>query len=85
MPCEHVDLGDGVHAIIKRPNERPRHCSVCKRLLRKWKLCDFPTGTGKNKTCDKVLCEACATHREPDTDYCPTHACLFTPEGRLRL
>jgi hypothetical protein len=40
---------------------------------------------GKSKTCDRVLCRACAVHKEPDIDYCPEHARLLTPEGKLRL
>lgn len=88
MSCEIVKLPGGATALVKRPNQRPRHCSVCKRLLKQWKLCDFPTGSareGKPRTCDRVLCTACATHRDPDLDYCPAHAAMMTPEGRLRL
>ena len=85
MPCEHVDLGNGVHALIRRPNQRPRHCSVCKRPLRDWKLCDFPTGIGKSQTCDRVLCLSCADHRPPDTDYCPEHGRMVGPGGKLKL
>ena len=38
-----------MHALIKRGAARPRHCSACKRLLKQWELCDFPTGPGKTK------------------------------------
>lgn len=83
MPCEAVKLPGGGYAMINRPNRPARPCSVCKRKVREAKLCDFPVGKGK--TCDAALCEACATHKEPDTDYCPTHARMLTPEGRLKL
>jgi hypothetical protein len=83
MTCRVVDFGDGRTAIIRVANQRPRKCSVCTRQLKDWKLCDFPAGPGK--TCDRVLCAACATHKEPDTDYCPQHSAMLTPEGRLKL
>lgn len=83
MPCEYVDLGGGQHALVKLAKRRPRHCVGCRQLLREWKLCDFPLGAGK--TCDKVLCRACATHQRTGRDFCPGHAKLLTPEGRLRL
>lgn len=82
MTCHTVHLPNGVTAIVRMQKPRSRHCWTCKRLLKTWKLCDFPAGKGK--TCDRVLCDACAVHREPDTDYCPQHAAL-TPEGRLKL
>jgi hypothetical protein len=58
MTCEHVNLGGGVHALIRRPAERARKCSVCKVSTKEPRLCDFPIGGGKS--CDKVLCRACA-------------------------
>lgn len=69
--------------MVKFENPKPKSCSVCKRKTRESKLCDFRMGAGK--TCDAVLCQACATHTEPDTDLCPTHAHMLTPEGKLRL
>lgn len=81
MPCHHVDLGDGVHAIVRTANPRMRACVVCKTKTRDYVLCDGPTAPGK--TCDAVLCRAHAKHVPPDSDYCPLHA--RAAEGRLRL
>ena len=83
MSCKIVRLANGFTAIVKVAPERARKCSVCRRLAKEFVLCDFPAGG--SKTCSAVLCKACATHKEPDTDYCPAHAAMFTPEGRLRL
>ncbi len=76
--------GEAVAIICRAGSQRSRHCVGCRRLLKDhWKLCDFPVRPGK--MCDAVLCQSCATHKEPDTDYCPKHAALLTPEGRLKL
>jgi hypothetical protein len=86
MPCEYVVLPGGVHAWIRRSKQRARTCSVCGRKINDYRLCDFVVGNAapKPRTCDAVLCKACANHREPDTDYCPAHAAAI--EGRrLRL
>lgn len=85
MTCEHLDLGNGAHAIVCHRNKRWPRCSVpgCNRPAPK--LCDFPVPTKKSGTCDAKLCEAHAKaqpshHRvapgsTPDTiDYCPPHA-----------
>jgi len=34
-------------------------------------LCDHPVGRGR--TCDRPLCDGCAVHHPPDTDYCQPH------------
>lgn len=81
--CNHVKLPNGVVAIICGPKPRARKCVGCGRQVRDARLCDFPLGAGK--TCSAALCSACATHKAPDTDYCPTHARMLTPEGRLKL
>ena len=83
MPCNHVNLPDGGYAIVCSRGGRSKVCSVCKRQTRDAKLCDFPVGPGK--TCDRVLCPACATHKDPDIDYCPEHTARTPPEGRLKL
>ena len=46
-------------------------CSACGFLADI--LCDYPVGP-HGRTCDAPICEDCTDHREPDTDYCPTHA-----------
>ena len=80
MPCTPIKLSGGQAAIICT-REPSRVCSVCKRQTRDSKLCDFPIRSAK--TCDAVMCAACASHKEPDTDYCPLHAAAS--EGRLKL
>jgi hypothetical protein len=85
MPCRSVPFPGGGYAIVCGvcgvPKTRPRACSVCGRKTRDVKLCDFPVSAGQ--TCDAVLCPGCASHREPDTDYCPLHAAAVG--GKLRL
>jgi hypothetical protein len=85
MPCRSVPLPGGGYARVNMANPRPRACSVCRRKTADYTLCDYKIGvaSGKPKTCDAVLCGACATHREPDTDYCPLHAAAT--EARLKL
>ena len=81
MHCQPIKLPGGQSAIVCGPTPRPKTCSVCKRQTREPKLCDFPIRPGK--TCDAVMCPACASHKEPDTDHCPLHAAAS--EGRLKL
>lgn len=81
MNCNLVALPGGGAAIVCRETPRARTCSVCKRKTREYRLCDYPAG-GK-KTCDAVLCVACADHRGRDVDYCPLHAAAV--DGRLKL
>jgi hypothetical protein len=83
MPCEHIKLPGGQSAIVCGRTVRWGSCVGCRRRTRDYKLCDFPMGG--SKTCDAVLCLACATHKEPDTDLCPVHSAMLTPEGRLKL
>lgn len=52
-------------------------------------LCDFVVGwvvTSKDfrktsQTCDRQMCEKCATHLGGDTHFCPIHA----KEAKMRL
>jgi hypothetical protein len=85
MPCKHVALSDGTHALVRVAAKRPRTCSVCRRKTADFRLCDYRLGvaSAKPKTCDAVLCKACAHHIEPDTDYCPVHAAAV--KNRLKL
>ncbi len=79
MRCDRIDLGGGAVGIICSRGARRKTCSACKRN-RATKLCDFPlAGSKAGKTCDRDLCDACATTtREPGatdtTDLCPAHA-----------
>lgn len=68
MPCYHVDLPDGGHAIV-RSNLGP-HCSRCRRVGEF--LCDFPVGGGR--TCDRPVCKAHRHPVAPGVDYCTVHA-----------
>jgi hypothetical protein len=92
MHCQSLKLPGGAHAIVctSGSSPRPRACSVCKRKTPRYKLCDYvmwreghPGDASKTKTCDAVLCSACASHRDLDIDYCPLHAQAV--DGRLRL
>jgi len=79
MPCVHVDLGNGVTAIVKVAPQPRKRCWVCGCLCNA-RLCDFILTEGKRagKSCDKPLCSDCAVHCDPDVDYCPTHDLRLT-------
>lgn len=81
MPCSPVNTPNGT-VLVRYEKPRPRVCSVCKRKTSEYKLCDFEFGANR-RTCDAVLCSACADHRGEDTDYCPLHAAAA--DGKLRL
>lgn len=50
-------------------------CSSCAGFTRRPKLCDFPlAGTKAGQTCDRVLCDGCASNVGPNRDYCQAHA-----------
>jgi hypothetical protein len=78
MPCSHIAIPGGGHAIICGPRHTKR-CRVCGGISTK--LCDYEVRPGK--TCDAPLCSGCAVHTEPNLDYCPSHPrkeiqpCLF--------
>jgi hypothetical protein len=57
---------------------RSRTCCSCgcPSRLCSFVLCDYPMPPRKSGTCDAWVCTDCATHREPDRDYCPQHARL---------
>jgi hypothetical protein len=80
MPCHHVDLGNGTRAIICTRG-RTQRCKYCGRPSTK--LCDWPlAGEKKGKTCDIPMCERCAAHIEPDTDYCKAHNALYLEQPK---
>lgn len=45
------------------------HCASCSGVGEY--LCDYPVG--KNKTCDKVMCNQHANQIGPDLHYCDAH------------
>lgn len=65
--------------VICGPRPRPNSpCQFCKTKPHT-KLCDFPLAKiryprkSKSKTCDKKLCDDCATPAGDNLDYCPLH------------
>lgn len=72
--CRHVEIPGGGFAIVCG-ERKPRRCACGATSS---KLCDYPLGDGAagSKTCDAPICATCATHVEPDTDYCRVHAQL---------
>jgi hypothetical protein len=73
MSCNHVDLGDGVTAIVCSRTKQKR-CYVCGAPAPV--LCDYPVTTNKSGTCDRPCCRChCERKRNTtDTDYCLAHA-----------
>ncbi len=76
MACKTIDLGGGVTAIACTRGERRKTCSTpgCTGPARK--LCDFRVTrrNGKTGTCDRPICDQCATNVGTDRDFCPPHA-----------
>lgn len=70
MPCQHIDLGNGVTAMVRTAAPKRRRCSICHSLCFA-RLCDYKLPNGK--TCDAALCARHAHHVAPDFDYCPKH------------
>ena len=69
MPCRIM----GKAIVCSRGGRRTAPCAYCGRPQDV--LCDFPlTAARAGQTCDKPMCKACATHVEPDEDYCRAHA-----------
>lgn len=68
MRCERVG-----NAIVcgGRRKRSAANCSLCH-----WRpavvLCDGPEASTR-KTCDAPMCKECASHVDPDRDYCPRH------------
>lgn len=72
MPCTHLELEGGLHAIVCSRGRRTRApvCFWCGALAAY--QCDAPI-KGKKKTCDVWLCEHCRTNVAPNRDLCPAH------------
>jgi hypothetical protein len=72
MPCYHVDLPGGGHAIITLAKQRRKICA-CGNIAPN--LCDAPvTRRGKPATCDKGVCPKCSTQDGEGHDYCLEHS-----------
>lgn len=65
--CEYVYIGGGNFAIVCGGHGRRALCQFCKRNAHT-KLCDGDAG---GRTCDRKMCDACATNVGPDRDLCP--------------
>jgi len=70
MTCEPFDLEGGGRGIVCARSLRTRlvYCE-CGNVADY--ECDYPRG---NSTCNRRLCETCATSVGDDRDYCPEHA-----------
>lgn len=73
MTCEHVTLPGGQTAIVCSTRPRKR----CKCGRRATLLCDWKIPGKKGGTCDRPICERCATSPAPGKDLCPDHARAF--------
>jgi len=77
MPCDPfvVTLPDGSTVkgfVCSRGQKQPPRCKCGRKAPL---LCDQPlTGPKTGKTCDRPLCERCATEVGPDRHLCPAHA-----------
>jgi hypothetical protein len=81
VACNHIDLPGGGFAIVCGRGSRQRLCTHCGKPSDK--LCDYPLrGAKEGQTCSRPVCQKCATHVEPDTDFCRTHAEMIEREGR---
>lgn len=70
MPCRFYKTKYGmVHMKFGRGAKPPDNCRECSGMA--GFLCDFPVG--KDKTCDRPLCDEHAHEVAPDTHYCPVH------------
>ena len=76
MPCTVVRMPSGSCAIFKHTGSaqagKSVTCPFCKNRTSNPVLCDFVVRPGA--TCDAVICRNCATHLNPNSDYCPIHA-----------
>ena len=68
MPCYRI-FKDG-HPVGFICGRLGPQCTVCGSVSDV--LCDFPVG--EDQSCDRKICENCATKVGPDTHYCRDHA-----------
>lgn len=87
MPCDpiKVPMPDGSVAKGFMCSRGPRKVTRCKCGRPSTLLCDQPlTGPKTGKTCDRPLCERCATEVGPDRHLCPAHAKLGQSPREVR-
>lgn len=77
MPCNHVRLPNGAHAIVCTPKRKRRRCSYCQKPAPY--LCDHKEGGAR---CDKPICGDHARSMGNDVDWCKAHP-LKQPQGVL--
>jgi len=78
MPCDPIKVtmpdGSVAKGFICSRGPRPK-AKRCRCDRSSTLLCDQPlTGPKTGKTCDRPLCERCATEVGPDRHLCPAHA-----------
>jgi hypothetical protein len=79
MPCTHVELRGGGHAIVCGGRRKPKLCE-CGRVGTL--LCDWKMGGGK--TCARPMCSTHASEVGPDKHLCAEHKKAFDawPDAR---
>lgn len=83
MPCEHVTLPGGQHAIVCTGRGGGRKCVVCKRPATR--LCDWKVPEAANGTCSTPLCARHSHRPAPDKDLCPQHSAEWIEMRQKRL
>lgn len=78
MPCTHVPLEGGGHAIVCTKLKR------CKCGRRATLLCDWKMPNKKSGTCDAPICDQCTTRPARNKDLCTKHALAYNEWRRTR-
>ena len=74
MTCDVKKDANGVTAILCSRGSHRALCECCGKRMHT-KLCDFKlAGAMVGKTCDRKMCDSCATNVGRNRDYCPAHA-----------
>lgn len=73
MSCDVVTLPGGATAIVCSARRRDRCACGRPGTL----LCDWKVPKRRSGTCDKPICQECATSPAPGKDLCPSHAEAF--------
>ncbi len=79
MPCEHVTLPGGIHAIVCTSRGRRKRCACGQPATQE---CDWKVPGKKSGTCDRPICKACTHVPAPDKDLCPQHAAEWKARAR---